>query len=480
MQQYFMHEIEPERIRVLNDAAERQDGKYVVYWSQSSRRVDFNHGLSYAASIANGHDLPLLVYEGLTCSYPSANDRLHTFVIEAVPETARQLSGIGAGYFFYLRQKTGDPNNLVYRLAAKARCVVTDDYPVFIPAVHNASVPEKIGVKFIAVDSNCIVPTGVYGKREYAAYTIRPRVRRELSRFLKPLRKVRLKHAWNEGLLPEDLRSLRTAVEADGVAAVVARAQINHAVTPSTSFHGGVKEARRKLRVFIEQKLKDYGKASNQPSQHGTSELSPWLHFGHVSALEAALEVQEYAAEHGVDADKFLEELIVRRELAFNFARYAEKVDSLSVLPEWCKKTLREHAKDERPQVYSPVQLERAETYDALWNATQKEMLLRGKIHGYYRMYWGKKIIEWSRTHEEALRVMLHIHDVYALDGRDPNTYTNVLWCFGLHDRPWNERPVFGQIRYMSLDGMKRKTDVDAYIKQIAYLERTGKEPWPA
>jgi deoxyribodipyrimidine photo-lyase len=188
--------------------------------------------------------------------------------------------------------------------------------------------------------------------------------------------------------------------------------------------------------------------------------------------------VRDYAAEHQLIADEFLEELIVRRELAFNFARFTPDVESLDSLPDWCKRTMAKHAADPRPWLYTPHQLERAETHDALWNATQKELLIRGKIHGYYRMYWGKKIIEWSPTYAEALRVMIHLHDIYALDGRDPNTYTNILWCFGLHDRPWGERPVFGQLRYMSLDGMRRKTDTKAYIEEVAYLERTGKDPY--
>ena len=172
--------------------------------------------------------------------------------------------------------------------------------------------------------------------------------------------------------------------------------------------------------------------------------------------------------------DEFLEELIVRRELAFNFAHFAgPAVESLDVLPDWCKRTMAKHAADPRTRLYTPEQFENAATHDELWNATQRELLLRGTIHGYYRMYWGKKIIEWSPTYEQALRTMIHLHDVYALDGRDPNTWTNILWCFGLHDRPWGERPVFGQLRYMSLEGMKRKTDVPAYITEISRLGNT-------
>ena len=218
--------------------------------------------------------------------------------------------------------------------------------------------------------------------------------------------------------------------------------------------------------------------SSNEPSLHATSELSPYLHFGQISSLQIALEARAWAGEHKLIADEFLEELIVRRELAFNFARFTGNQESLEALPEWCRRTMAKHARDARPWLYKEEQFERAETHDALWNAAQKELLMRGRIHGYYRMYWGKKIIEWSASYEEALRIMIHLHDVYALDGRDPNTYTNILWCFGLHDRPWAERPVFGQIRYMSLEGMRRKTDTEAYIAEIAELERTGRDPY--
>ena len=202
--------------------------------------------------------------------------------------------------------------------------------------------------------------------------------------------------------------------------------------------------------------------------------MSPYLHFGQISSLEVALAAKRHAEENDLIADEFLEELIVRRELSFNYARHAASPASLEDLPEWAQRTLKDHACDPRQPSYSHNQFERAETHDALWNACQQEMLLRGKIHGYYRMYWGKKIIEWSPTCQDALETMVRIHDRYALDGRDPNTYTGILWCFGLHDRPWQTRPIFGSIRYMSLDGMKRKTGVDAYLREIAKLERGG------
>ncbi|MEP6715634.1 MAG: deoxyribodipyrimidine photolyase [Terriglobia bacterium] len=438
-----------------------------------NRRAESNHALAFAIGLANERELPLLVYEGLTCTYKHANDRLHTFVLEAVPETEKAVRKLRAGYLFYLRARRSDPNDVLYRLAAAALCVVTDDYPAFIAAGHNGSVPEKIGVAYFAVDSSCIVPMSVHEKRAWGAYTIRPKIRRELGKWLKPVAVPEVKRRWNDALLPPDIAALRTDVTARAVPDLVAGCEINHSVRPSISFTGGRAGARRHLEVFLERRLSRYATESNQPSKHATSELSPYLHFGQISALEVALAVHELGG-----GEKFLEELIVRRELAFNFARFTPNMESLDAVPEWCRRTMAKHAADPRPQLYAPEQLENAETHDALWNATQKELLIRGKIQGYYRMYWGKKIIEWSPTYEQALAVMIRLHDIYALDGRDPATYTNILWCFGLHDRPWGERPVFGQLRYMSLDGMRRKTDTEAYIQEIGELKKTGSDPW--
>lgn len=470
--------VEKDRIRSLNSAPVRADADYVLYWAQMNRRVRANHSLAHAVDLANERHLPLLVYEGLTCSYKHANDRLHTFLLEAVPEMEKGVKGIGAGYVFYLRARRVDANDAVYRLAERAACVVTDDYPTFIAAQHNGRVPERIGVSYVAVDSSCVVPMSRHEKRAYGAYTIRPKIRRELPLFLKPLETPRLRVRWRPDLMPGFARSLHTSVTAANVGELVNGCEINHAVKPSISFRGGQRIAKKHLERFLCDRLRGYAGQRNEPSAHSTSDLSPYLHFGQIGALDVALAAREYAEEHKLIADEFLEELIVRRELAFNFARFTRDAESLDALPDWCGRTMKKHARDRRPEVYRYDQLARAETYDALWNATQKELLLRGKIHGYYRMYWGKKIIEWSRTYEEALRVMIELHDVYALDGRDPNTYANILWCFGLHDRPWAERPVFGQIRYMSLEGMRRKTDVDAYIKEIAALESTGKDPF--
>jgi deoxyribodipyrimidine photo-lyase len=311
-------------------------------------------------------------------------------------------------------------------------------------------------------------------ERQYAAYTMRPKIHRLLAKYLRPPDALRVKIRFSA-----DTPAFHTAVSEENIPELVASCEVDHSVGPSVSFRGGRRTAQKLLTHFFRTNLARYAKARNEPSEHATSHMSPYLHFGQISSLEIALATQEYAREHKLIASEYLEELIVRRELAFNYVRNVADPPSLKNLPDWCQQNMKNHARDKRSHVYTRAQLENAETYDELWNATQKEMLLRGKIHGYYRMYWGKKIIEWSRGYQEAVDVMVDIHGKYALDGRDPNTYTNILWCFGLHDRPWPERPVFGKMRYMSLEGMQRKTDTQAYIAEIAELEKTGRESHP-
>jgi deoxyribodipyrimidine photo-lyase len=417
-----------ERIRKLNSLEEHCGGKYVAYRLRHNRRIESNHALAYAVETANRLDLPLLVIETLP------DDELRrNFVSQGAGELAAGLRKLGAGY-------SSDPG-----LLQDAAAVVTDDFPA-IPGDPE----EHYDVAAYAVDSSCIVPWSLIEGQAYAAYSIRPKIQRLLPRFLVPAPPVQ----------PVRRTSSHVPSRTAG------------RVRPT----GGRSEAGRRLDIFLRDRLHRYAREKNEPSKHATSDLSPYLHFGYISSLEVALAVREYADTHKLFADEFLEELIVRRELAFNFARYAKRMDTIEALPEWARNTLNKHRQDRRDPLYTAHQFETAATHDDLWNATQKELLLRGKIHGYYRMYWGKKIVEWSATPEEALAAMIRLHDRYALDGRDPNTYANILWCFGLHDRPWGERPIFGTVRWMSRAGMDRKTDTAAYIREIECLERTGKE----
>ncbi|MDQ2844744.1 MAG: deoxyribodipyrimidine photo-lyase [Acidobacteriota bacterium] len=463
--------VESERISKLNARDDRREAEYVLYWCQMNRRVDVNHALLYAVELANKYNLPVLFYEGLTCTYEYANDRLHTFILEAVPETARRLKKAGIGYVFYLRRTKASRNDVLYELARKAAAVVTDDYPTFIARTHNTRVPAKLNVAYYAVDSSCVVPMSQISTRQYGAYTIRPKIKKLLPNYLKEPTELRVKRRY---LGPAS--EFHTEVTERNIAELVSTCEIDHSVAPSLSFEGGRLHAEKLVDYFLDQNLRRYANGRNEPSEHATSHMSPYLHFGQISSLELALRVRDYVREHKLIADEYLEELIVRRELGFNYTRFVERPGSLQNLPDWCQETMRKHEQDRREQTYSAKQLNDAETYDALWNATQKEMLLRGKIHGYYRMYWGKKIIEWTQHYQDAADIMIEIHDRFALDGRDPNTYTNILWCFGLHDRAWPERPIFGKMRYMSLEGMKRKTNTEAYISEIREMERTGRD----
>lgn len=464
--------IELQRIRQLNSAPERAGAQYVLYWAQMNRRVEANHALLYAAEIANRLNLPVLFYEGLTCTYQYANDRLHTFILQAIPETARRLKKAGIGYAFYLRRTRESRNDVLYQLAKHAAAFVTDDYPTFIARQHNARVPENLDVAYYVVDSSCVVPMEEIQERQYAAYTIRPKIHRLLPTYLKPPDPLKLKKHFS-GEVPD----FHTHVTEENIPELVKSCEIDHSVPPSLSFRGGSMAAEKLLKFFLENNLRRYARLRNEPSEHATSHLSPYLHFGQISSLYITLATQEYAHHHKLIASEYLEELIVRRELAFNYTRHVDDPKNLNNLPVWCQENMKKHVSDKRDPTYTVRRLESAETYDELWNATQKEMILRGKIHGYYRMYWGKKILEWSASYQEAVDTMVDIHGKYALDGRDPNTYTNILWCFGLHDRPWPERPIFGKMRYMSLEGMKRKTNTRAYIDEIAEMEKTGRDP---
>jgi len=449
-----------QRVRKLNQAGVGTSGKYVLYWCRWNRRVQSNHALRFAAGLANQRDLPLLVLENLGCDYPYASDRLHTFVLEAAPEIEAGLRHLGIGYCFHLARRKADSKAALRRLMAKAGAVVIDDYPETV-----GGLPPELDVELYAVDATCIVPFRSIAERVYAAYSLRPRIRKVLPAFLKPVPPVEIVRRYGNAPPAE-----HTEVRVQRIPELVAECQIDHGVPPSPAFRGGPAEARRRLDVFLHERLRRYAAEKNEPAAHATSDLSPYLHFGHISSLEVGLAVRAHAQEHRLVADEFLEELIVRRELAFNFACFARRVDNLAELPDWARATVDRHRRDMRHPVHTRDEFESAATADDLWNAAQRELLIRGKIHGYYRMYWGKKILEWSRSPEDALATMIYLNDRYCLDGQDPCTYANILWCFGLHDRPWGERPVLGTIRSMSRAGMERKTDVDAYIREIEEL----------
>ena len=272
--------VEIERITRLNQAPERPERDYVLYWAQMNRRVESNHGLLYAVELANRHNLPVLYYEGLTCTYEYANDRLHTFILEGVPETRRRLKKAGIGYVFYLRKTQAKQNHAFYDLARRAAAVVTDDYPTFIAREHNARVPAKLDVAYYVVDSSCIVPMNVFGKREYAAYTLRPKINKVLSKYLKAAGELHVKHRF-----VSEPPAFHTEVGESQIEQLVESCEIDHSVKRSTAFTGGRVQAEKLLTYFLEHNLSRYAKEKNEPSAHATSHMSPYLHFGQISSV---------------------------------------------------------------------------------------------------------------------------------------------------------------------------------------------------
>lgn len=449
--------IQSERVENLNPS-EPQNREVVLYWMQASQRVDCNHALELAIRTANERKKPLVVGFGLTDAFPKANLRHYRFMLEGLQEVDANLAQLGIRFILQL----GQPDAIAIELSRRADIVITDSGHLRIQRQWRNAVASKIDCPLIEVETNLVVPVRVAAEKEmYSAGVFRPRIQRCLSQFLVPLK--RGKPRWSSLNLKIPSESL------DDIDTVLGRLNIDHSVAPSPLLVGGGKKAHRLLDRFIDGKLDHYDEGHNDPTKDFQSELSPYLHFGQISPLDIALRVRE---TNKPAADSFLEQLIVRRELSFNFVRFNPRYDQYDGLPDWARRTLNAHRKDKRTHVYTREQIEKAHTHDPYWNAAQKQMVLTGKMHGYMRMYWGKKILEWSRTPEEAFETAISLNDKYELDGRDPNGFAGVAWCFGKHDRPWSGRPIFGNIRYMNETGLKRKFDADRYVRTILDMER--------
>lgn len=448
-----------ERVIALNDKPVNHNGRYVLYWMQMFKRVDANHSLIWAIRKANELDLPLVVYEGLKYYYPWASDRIHTFVLEGVEEKRIAFEKLGIRYIFYLQKDADSPKNTVATLAKDAAMIVTDDFPCFIIPEHNRRIAERAEIAVHAVDSNGVIPMSKFDKEQYAAYTIRPKINKLLDQYLVPLANETVEHT----SLDIEVDCPETIVTAENIAQLVSECDIDHTVPPSPIYHGGTANGRARLQKFVSYILCNYNTDRNKPDRDGSSRLSAYLHFGFLSPLEIALAVKEADAPQD-SKDAYLEELIVRRELSYNMTRFIANYDSLAALPDWVHKTMREHADDERQVLYTLEQLEAAETHDELWNAAQREMVATGEMHNYIRMLWGKNVIGWSPSYEVAFETLVHLNNKYCLDGRNPNSYTGILWCFGKHDRPWFDRPVFGVMRYMASHSTGKKFDSEKYI----------------
>jgi deoxyribodipyrimidine photo-lyase len=444
--------IQKERIKALNKK-EVKKGVYVLYWMQASQRAEYNHALEYAILKANELHQLVIVFFGITDHFPEGNERHYHFMLEGLKEVKQSLEKRGIQMVILHKS----PELGAVQLAKRASLAVVDRGYLRIQRQWREVVANQIDCPLIQVESDVIVPVEETSpKEEYAAATIRPKIYKKLNHFLVPLKQT----------VPavESLSLDFDSFDISDVGKAISKLHIDRSVQKVSSFEGGTKEARNHLEVFLEGKLGQFPELRNDPTLDYLSHMSPYLHFGQISPLFIALKASETKSP-GIEA--FLEELIVRRELSMNFVYYNKKYDLFEAVPEWAKKTLGSHKKDKRQYTYTLEELEPAKTHDPYWNAAQKEMVIKGKMHGYMRMYWGKKIIEWSRTPEGAFRSTLYLNNKYELDGRDPNGFTGVAWCFGKHDRPWGERPIFGNVRYMNDKGLRRKFDADGYVKRV-------------
>ena len=444
--------IQLERIQNLNSKLE-QPGEYVLYWMQASVRSRYNHALEHAIEHANRLGQPLYVFFGLTPNYPEANLRSYTFLLEGLQAIKQGLERRQIP----LVVRLGHPPDLALELAKKASRVVTDRGYVRVSRAWREQLAQKLECPLEQVESDAVVPVETASnKAEVGARTLRPRIHRLWKNYLVALKERTLENPGNP-LESLDLSSIPALLEQLGP---------DPSVTPSPLYKGGELEAHTYLEKFMQEGLEKYVEGRGGPLS-SVSNLSPYLHYGHSSPLEVALALEDRI---GPAADAFLEELIVRRELSFNFCFFNTHYDSFEGLPNWAKKTMEKHAEDPRPFIYTLEQLENAHTHDPYWNAAQLEMVKTGKMANYMRMYWGKKVIEWTRGHAQAFEWLLYLNNKYELDGRNPNSYAGIAWCFGQHDRPWGERPIFGNLRYMVSSGLERKFKMSKYVEWVAGL----------
>ena len=450
-------QIQAERVQELNDKDVRE-GEYVLYWLQSSQRSEYNHALEYAALKANELKKPLLVAFGLMDDYPEASLRHYHFMLQGLQDVAEALEKRKIKFVL----QRGAPAEVAVTLSQDAALVVCDRDYLRLQRGWREHLAEKAPCRAVQVETNVVVPVELASsKKEYAARTLRPRLSKHLDRFLVPLDEVKLKTDSLElDIKGEDLSDLDT---------FLGKLKLEPDPPPVKLFRGGTEAAKKVLHDFLENDFAAYTDTRNQPQTSHVSHMSKYLHYGQISPVYIALEINKANASQK-NKDSYLEELIIRRELPMNFVFYEPDYDKYRALPEWAQKTLSEHRDDKRSPEYTRKDLEAAETDDPYWNAAMNEMKYTGYMHNYMRMYWGKKILEWSSSPEYAFETTLYLNNKYFLDGRDANSFANVAWVFGQHDRGWKERDVFGKVRYMSAGGLKRKADPEGYVKKVEEL----------
>jgi deoxyribodipyrimidine photo-lyase len=483
-----MSRVPPIRIRDANDAPVREGRAWVLYWMIASRRVRFNFGLQRAVEHARALGKPLVVLEALRAGYPWASDRLHRFVLEGMADNRARLATRPALYHPYVEPKAGAGKGLLEALAARACVVVTDEYPAFFLPRMVAAAAAHLDVRLEAVDGNGLLPLRATERPYERAVDFRRFLHKALAPHLfeppvaDPLRDAALPAL---SALPSSLtRNWPAADDAllAGDPALLERIPIDHGVPPVPDAGGG-RAAVTQWRRFLRDGLPRY-LDHNHPDDGATSGVSPWLHFGHLSVHQVFAELAsregwspETLPPRGrgqregwwgmsPEAEAYLDQLVTWRELGFQYCARHDPYDTWETLPAWARHTLDAHRTDRRPHLYDPAQLEAAETDDPLWNAAQRQLLREGRIHNYLRMLWGKRVLEWCADPRDALRILIELNNKYAVDGRDPNSYSGIFWVFGRHDRPWPERPIFGKVRSMTSASARKKLRLEAYLER--------------
>lgn len=445
--------IHKERIHHTNDQ-EIREGEYVTYWMQTAQRTRDNHALEYAIEQSNRFGKPLLVYFGLTPDYPEAGRRHYAFMLQGLQEVREELAARGIAFLLRLTS----PEKGALEMAKKSLLLVTEKGYTRLERRWREHVAAKAPCPVVELETNLILPSREASiKQEYSAATFRRKIAGKIPGFAAILRQRKVRYPSLLLQLPFPNESL------EDISGLLLRLGAHPQPEEAVWIQGGYSRARAALEEFLEEKLPHYALERNQPSGDYASGLSPYLHFGQISPLEIWREVSRIP---GKNAEAFLEELVVRRELSFNYVLNQPLYDAYEGLPQWARASLEKHAGDPRPILYSKEELEGAATHDPYWNAAQRQLLREGRIHNYMRMYWGKKILEWSTSAKEAFETALDLNNRYAIDGRDPNSFAGVAWCFGLHDRPWQEREIFGMIRYMNDKGLERKFQMAPYLEK--------------
>jgi deoxyribodipyrimidine photo-lyase len=483
------------RIRSVHRCAVNPQGDYVLYWMTASRRTRFNFAFQRAAEWAEQLQKPLIVLEALRCNYRWASDRIHAFVMQGMIDNARALVRRPVTYYPYVEPNADAGKGLIGALASRAAVVVSDDFPCFFLPRMASAASRQISVRFELVDSNGLLPMRAADRAFSRAFDFRRFLQKNLPDHLDdqpesdPLGHRRLPP---RVAIPAQILQRWPTAELKWLSKTgpaLSGLPLDHTVAPVADTPGGMQAAERVLRSFLETKLERYSEDRNQPEGDFCSRLSPYLHAGHISAHQVFLETAArdgwslarisakadgsstgwWGASSPVEA--FLDELITWREVGFNLCSQREDYDQYDSLPEWARKTLAKHARDRREHVYSLDQFAAADTHDPLWNAAQRQLRREGRIHNYLRMLWGKKVLEWTANPQEALAVLIELNNRYALDGRDPNSYSGIFWCLGRYDRAWGpERPIYGTIRYMSSENTARKVRVKNYLETYSRL----------